>query len=176
MDPRTGNIEQGPSRMGFDSNESVNVKESSPDKSSSQNVCTTSSRADNPTTYKGKKENMENGLNNMSSRRTKNEPSGSSQSLMHQSNNENFSFHPVMDSGYGSVDKLKMNRSGQIRSPVLTRRLNNKVAAHSIKQNGSSFDSDDVGSDGKGSSGFVHLVGVSSPMKDTAYDYVRMKK
>ncbi|KAG4073721.1 hypothetical protein HA402_000945 [Bradysia odoriphaga] len=172
MDPRTGNIEQGPSRMGFDSNENMQ-KDCSHDDGSSNNTRKTTTRADNTNnnSFRGKKEN---GLNIVPSRRTHNEPSGSSQNLMYQSNNENFPVHPVMDSGYGSVDKLKMNRNGQIRSPVLTRRLSNKVVAHTVKQNGSSFDSDDVGSDGKGSSGFVHIVGVSS--KDTAYDYVRMKK
>lgn len=178
MDPRTGNIEQGPSRMGFDSNDNVPAKEST-DESSSKNARNTPTRAENTTnhSFKGKKENSGgNGVNNVSPRRTNNEPSGSTQHQIYQSNNDNFPVHPVMDSGYGSVDKLKMNKSGPIRSPVMTRRLPNKMVEQTIKRNGSSFDSDEVGSDGNGSSGFVHIVGVSSSMKDTAYDYVRMKK
>lgn len=169
MDPRTGNIEQGPSRMGFDSSSSQNVyaKESSPIESSSRKVYTTS-RLDNPAkhSFKGRKE----------SNRTKNEPSGSAQHLTYQSHNENFPTNPIMDSGYGSLDKLKTDGNNQMRSPVLSRRLSNKMVKQTAKSVSNSFDSDDGGCDGIGSNGFVNAIGVPMSMKDTAYDFVRMKK
>lgn len=77
-----------------------------------------------------------------------------------------------MDSAYGSLDKLKTDGHSQMRSPVLTRRLSNKITKQTVKPN--SFDSD--GSDGRGSSGFVNGIGMPLSMKDTAYDYVRIKK
>lgn len=177
IDPRTGNIEQGPSRMGFDSSQNMYVKECSPVESSSRNAYTTSRTENNGNhSFMGKKETTTN--DRVSSNRTLNEPSGSSQHLMYKSNNQNFTANPIMDSGYGSLDKLKINANSQMRSPVLTRRLSNKMAkqAFTVKPNSYSFDSDDGASDERGSSGFVNTVGLPLSMKDTAYDYVRMKK
>lgn len=178
--PRTGNIEQGPSQMGFDSSQNVYVKEASPVESSSRNAFT-NPRTENQMnkSFKAKKDNFTNDRSNISSNRDKNTPSGSSQHLMHQSNNGNFSVNPIMDSGYGSLDKLKMDGNSQMRSPVLTRRLSNKTAKQrfTVKSNDNSFDSEDDGvTDERGSSGFVNTIGASFSMKDTAYDYVRLKK
>lgn len=169
--------------MGFDLSQNMYVKESSPVESSSRNAYTTS-RTENSSnhSFKGRKENTTNDRNSVSTsfNRTLNdpEPSGSSQHLMYRSNNQNFPVNPIMDSGYGSLDKLKMNGNSQMRSPVLTRRLSNKMAKQTftVKPNGNSFDSDDGGSDERGSSGFVNIIGSPLSMKDTAYDYVRMKK
>lgn len=176
IDPRTGVPEQGPSRMGFDSTQNVYAKENSPVESLSTNTTYTTSRIDSHTnhSFKGKRENITNCHSNMSSNRTNNEPSGSSQQLTYQSYHDRVPVNSVMDSGYGSLDKLKMDGSSQMRSPVLMRRLSNKMAKQAVKPN--SFDSDEGGSDGRGSSGFVNIVGVPLPMKDTAYDYVRKKK
>lgn len=155
--------------MGFESNQNMYVKEQSPVESSSRNTTLTSRSENN--SFKGKK-GMANGRSNTSSNRNQNEASASSQH--YQSNSFNFPINPVMDSGYGSLDKLKTDGSNQMRSPVLTRRLSNKIVRQAVKANGNSFDSDDGGSDDRGSSGFVNTIG--GPLKDTAYDYVRMKK
>lgn len=166
IDPRTGVAEQGPSRMGFDSSsQSAYVKECSPVESSSRNAYT-NTRSDNHLnhSFKGKKENVINGRNNVSP--------GSSQHLTYQSNTAKYPVNPIMDSGYGSLDKLKMDGNSQMRSPVLTRRLSNKMA----KSNGHSFDSDEGRSEERGSSGFVNTMGMPLSMKDTAYDYIRVKK
>lgn len=177
LDPRTGHIQQGPSQMGFASSNNV-YEESSPIESSSKNTYTTS-RPENSTnhSFKGKKLVGANGRSTMSPSRLQNEASASSQHLTYQSNNENYPLNPIMDSGYGSLDKLKMDGNSQMRSPVLTRRLSNKITRQTIapKPN-DSFDSDDGGSDERGSSGFVNTIGASSTMKDTAYDYIRIKK
>lgn len=177
MDPRTGNVEQGPSRMGFESSQNVYVKERSPVESSSRNAYTTS-RAENYSnhSFKGKREGMVNGRSSMSPSRNQSEASASLQYLPYQSNNEKLSINPIMDSGYGSLDKLKSDGNNQVRSPVLTRRLSNKIVKRALspKQNSGSFDSDDGGSDDRGSLGFVNTLG--GPLKDTAYDYIRMKK
>lgn len=177
IDPRTGNIEQGPSRMGFDSSQNVCAKESSTDESSPRNTQGTS-RAESNTnrSFRGKRENITNVHNSVSSNRTNNEPYGSSQHLRQQSNKESFSMNPIMDSGYGSLDKLKMDGNSQMRSPVLTRRLSNKLTKNTVDPTGNSFDSEDGRSDERGSSGFVNTMGLPLSMKDTAYDYVRIKK
>lgn len=161
--------------MGFDSTQNVYVKENSPVESSSRNTTYTTSRTDSHTnhSFKGKRETITNSRSNVSSNRSNNEASGSSQQLTYQSNHDRVPVNSVMDSGYGSLDKLKMDGSSQMRSPVLMRRLSNKMAKQTVKPN--SFDSDDGGSDGRESSGFVNVIGVTLPMKDTAYDYVRKK-
>lgn len=162
--------------MGFDSSQNMYVKECSPVESSSRNAYTTSRTENNGNhSFRGKSTTT-NDRTNVSSDRTMNEPSGSSQHLMYKSNNSNFTTNPIMDSGYGSLDKLKMNANSQMRSPVLTRRLSNKMAKQTFTVKPDSFDSDDGGSDERGSSGFVNTVGQPLSMKDTAYDYVRMKK
>lgn len=178
IDPRTGNIEQGPSRMGFDSSQNVPAKESSPVESTSRNAYTTS-RTDNSTnhSFKGKRETITNSHNSLSSNRNQTEASGSARQLMYNGNSNGLHSHPIiMDSGYGSLDKLKMDGNGQMRSPVLTRRLSNKMAKQTGKSDGNSFDSDDRASDEAESSGFVNTIGVPLSMKDTAYDHVRIKK
>lgn len=180
IDPRTGHIQQGPSQMGFQSTQNVYVKESSHMESSSKNAFI-APRSENNQSFKGSKEGMVNGRNNLpsTSDRIKNEASASKHLTTYQSNNEIFPIQPIMDSGYGSLDKLKADGNSQFRSPVLIRRLSNKTLKHNLemKLNGNSFDSDDVVIDERGSSGFVNIIGVtSSSMKDTAYDFVRKKK
>lgn len=163
--------------MGFESSQNVYMKDSSPVESSSRNAYTTS-RAENYSnhSFKGKRETTANGRSTMSPSRNHSEASASLQHLPYQSNNERLPANPIMDSGYGSLDKLKIDGNSQVRSPVLTRRLSNKIVKRALspKQNSGSFDSEDGGSDTRGSSGFVNSIG--GPLKDTAYDYIRMKK
>lgn len=157
--------------MGFESSQNIYVKDNSPVESSSRNAYTTS-RTENHTnhSFKGKRDMTTNSRDAVYSNRMMNEASGSSQHVMYKSN-------PIMDSGYGSLDKLKTNGNG-MRSPVLTRRTSDKMAKQKFSgtPTGNSFDSDDDGSDERGSSGFVNTIGAPLTMKDTAYDYVRIKK
>lgn len=174
MDPRTGTVEQGPSRMGFDSS-NQNVNEGGAGESSSNNVLT-KSRTENTNNHSFKGSRLDNVKRSGSSNRTKNGTSANTQqSSTYQSTNENFPTNPILDSAYGSLDKLKTDGGSQtMRSPVLSRRLPNKGT---VRPFGNSFDSDEVdGCNERGSSGFVNTIGMAATMKDTAYDYVRLKK
>lgn len=106
----------------------------------------------------------------------------------------NYSSNGILDSGYGSLDKLKMSESsvsmttppatkaGPFYSPKLSQRSVSikssnieylKRADQTLRNQISFTSEEDEGNDansGRGSSGFVHLVGKSTSMKDTAYD------
>ncbi|KAJ6643327.1 Serine/threonine-protein kinase meng-po [Pseudolycoriella hygida] len=172
INPRTGNIEQGPSRMGFDSSQNLQFKEQSPVEHTSKSAYVPS-RAENQTnhSFKSKRNNVTNGRSNASPSRAMSEPSGSTQHLTYQPNDETFTVNPIMDSAYGSMDG-----NSKIRSPVLIRRFSNKVEKHnfSSESNSHSFDSEDGASDERASPSSVKTTPVS--MKDTAYDYVRVTK
>lgn len=94
--------------------------------------------------------------------------------------------NPIMDSGYGSLDKLKPTNGSSnavLCSPILRKRSTIKSSApqtivndrrHNKRMINSDDDSGGDGSDERGSSGFVNLAGTT--MKDTAYDYVKPNK
>lgn len=94
--------------------------------------------------------------------------------------------NPIMDSGYGSLDKLKPTNGSSnagLCSPILRKRSSIKSSApqtivndrrHNKRMMNSDDDSGGDGSDDRGSSGFVNLAGTT--MKDTAYDYVKPNK
>lgn len=105
----------------------------------------------------------------------------------------------IMDSGYGSLDKLKLSNDNSnnsnvigLCSPILHKRSSIKVSSneqqskgitnmndrrhHKRMINNQELNDDDNsgGSDDRGSSGFVNLAGTT--MKDTAYDHVKYNK
>ena len=223
IDPRTGRIQEGPSEMGTTFTEENGVK-----------IKNGSSTISVPNSIRGSVENMINGILNIN---VKSENSKSAaeynngrQSKMPQNSTSNgdkmmpakrllsemqnsrrtpeYSMNSIMDSGYGSSDKLKITESNSFNnsngntnrptnsttqqspeqqstaaplySPVLAKRSSIKSSRNAdllhrseqlIQAHRDSYQSDDEDND-RGSSGFVHLVGTSSSMKDTAYDRI----
>lgn len=117
----------------------------------------------------------------------------------HQINSKpsNYTNNSIMDSGYGSLDKLGSTGGGgggssthnRVYSPILTKRSSIKSTKHSDylhksdhktmlppNPNGLHTDDDEDDVEDRGSSGFVHMVGRAGSMKDTAYDRLKANK
>lgn len=214
IDPRTGIIQQGPSEMGV-----VNLPPQTdqlPNGSKNNfNNETEKQITNNGRTTNGIATSSHNNNNNASVRKNdKSTISSTSKGLLSIGSTfatasvpeiQNFNpieriNNPIMDSGYGSLDKLKSSNENsnphqRLCSPIMRKRsliksssnqqpqsngfnnMKNDRRQHKRVQNNHELEEDNSGGSGaddRGSSGFVNLAGAS--MKDTAYDYVKLNK
>lgn len=213
IDPRTGIIQQGPSEMGVVNLPSQTDQLPNGSKNNFNNE-TEKQITNNGRTTNGIATSSHNNNNNASVRKNdKSTISSTSKGLLSIGSTfatasvpeiQNFNpieriNNPIMDSGYGSLDKLKSNENSnphqRLCSPIMRKRsliksssnqqpqsngfnnMKNDRRQHKRVQNNHELEEDNSGGSGaddRGSSGFVNLAGAS--MKDTAYDYVKLNK
>lgn len=219
IDPRTGLVQQGPSEMCVNgkseaeeqphtrsssaSSSNVHQQYSNGENGSIKNNTTNNNFYNNQINHNSSDTDQINGRLNFSIKndtkngyniqKENNDLKRSNGKIDHKSNG-------ILDSGYGSLDKLKMSESsvsmttpplskaGPYYSPKLSKRSTSikssnieylKRADQTLRNQISFTSEEDEGNDGnseRGSSGFVHLVGTSTSMKDTAYDRAANKK